>query len=289
MIDLGVLTWSQQWEFWIATRLLRPDEFVKFWRWDFLLVPDQVWLLVGAYRGIKALVFSEGVTLWSRFQGLGAAMRADPLLFLAFGLIFVAEPHVMGRLRVRFAEVVEPEDVDEAIALEEEERVGRMNPEYAVAIEAAQAGNQTVIPASVLNSCRTCKSDKVAATNLIVNCGHFPFCDECVKKSPPCSLCASKGIEQKLPVHVVGMTSKDLDKPPTIVNVAPNVKVNKSCGVCQEREGLLTLMPCGHLLFCGPCVLGFKMRCPFCRTRITRAIRSFDVRHHETSPVARTN
>jgi hypothetical protein len=82
------------------------------------------------------------------------------------------------------------------------------------------------------------------------------------------------------------MTGDDLCKPPSTVQVNDNIAVSKSCAVCQEREGLLTLMPCGHLLFCGPCVLGFR-RCPYCSSRIVRAIRGFDVRHNEFAPRAK--
>ena len=286
MIDLGILTWTQQWEFWLFSRLLRPGEFLGMWRWDFLLIPDQVWLLVGGYRAAKVLLTTEG-SLWTRILTLGGVVRADPLLFLAFGLLFVAEPHFLNRrLRGRVLEELEanPGDIDAEIAIEEDERLGALNPNYALEIEQSQAGNQTVIPASVMNSCRLCKSDKVAATNLIVNCGHFPFCDDCSKKPGfACNLCTAKGIPVKDPTQALGMTSTDLSKPPTVVQVSPSVNINKSCGVCQEREGLLALMPCGHLLFCGPCVLGFRMRCPFCRVRITRAVRGFDVRHNETN------
>lgn len=284
MIDFGVLTWTQQWEYWLFSRLLRPVEFANVFRWDFLLVPDQVWLLVGAFRAVRTLVGGEG-SLWTKFLALGGAMRNDPLLFLAFGLVFVAEPQIMARFRARQAgveELLDAGDLDAVIAMEEDQRVASMNPEYAAAIEASQSGNETVLPASVLNSCRTCKSDKVAATNLIVNCGHFPFCDACIAKPNfACTLCTAKGLKTDQKLQTFGMTSTDLAKPPTIVNISPSVQISKSCGVCQEREGMLTLMPCGHLLFCGPCVLGFRMRCPFCRVRITRAIRSFDVRHNE--------
>jgi hypothetical protein len=214
-------------------------------------------------------------------------MRTDPIIFLSFGLLFVAGPIMRQRRAV--VEVgaelepfeVDPHDVDALVVAEENERAGRLNEQYANEIENAQQGNVTVLPASVLNSCRNCRNDRKVATNLLVKCGHFPFCDDCVSREDfGCHICASKGIPPSV-TQAVGMTSSDLAKPPTVVHLGDRLSVNKSCGVCQEREGLLTLMPCGHLLFCGPCVLSFKMKCPFCRERITRAVRGFDVRHAE--------
>ena len=286
MIDLGFLTWSQQWEYWLFSRILRPAEFIAVWRWDYLFVPDQVWLLIGAYRAVKALASTPG-SFGTRLMSLGGLMRTDPILFLSFGLMFVAAP--IMRQRRAIIEVgaelealeLDADDIDDIVIAEEEERNGGLNERYANEIENAQQGNVTVLPASVLNSCRNCRNDRKVATNLIVKCGHFPFCDDCVSKEGfTCNICTGKGIKTS-PSHAIGMTSSELAKPPTIVQLSDHVTVNKSCGVCQEREGLLTLMPCGHLLFCGPCVLSFKMKCPFCRERITRAIRSFDVRHAE--------
>ena len=277
MIDLGYLTWTQQWEYWLFARFLRPGEFANIWRWDFLFVPDQVWLLVGAYRAVRHLVATPG-SLWTRCLSVGGLMRADPITFMAFGLLFVAEPHIRRRLNNRMRqEAIAPEDVDDQVAADED----RMNENFANEIENAQNGNVSVIPASVLVTCRGCRSDKNVATNLL-KCGHFPFCDVCVAKSGfTCTICAGKKIKRTSNPEPVGMTSAELAKPPTVINVGNNVTVNRSCGVCQEREGLLTLMPCGHLMFCGPCVLSFKMRCPFCRERITRTVRGFDVRHSE--------
>jgi hypothetical protein len=279
MIDIGFLTWTQQWEYWLFSRIFRPVEFGALFRWDFLFVPDQVWLLVGLYRTGRHLLSTPG-SLLDRVGSLGSLMRADPITFVAFGLLFVAEPVFRGARRlVIHDEPVDPMDADLAIVAEED---NRLNERYANEIENSQVGNQTILPASVLNSCRNCRSDKVAATNMLSKCGHYPFCDECVRKEIfQCSLCISKKVPL-VPDNVpVGMTGVDLAKPPTVVQLGNNVNVNRSCGVCQEREGLLTLMPCGHLLFCGPCVLSFKMRCPFCRSRIVRAVRGFDVRHAE--------
>ena len=274
MIDLGFLTWSQQWEYWLFSRVLRPMDFATVWRWDFLLVPDQVWLLVGAYRAVRHLIVSPG-SPWTRLVSLGGMVRADPITFLAFGLLFVAEP-IMRRRRALAARQMEAQDLDDQVIEEED----RLDERFASEIENAQAGNSAVLPASILIPCRSCRSDRAIATNLLSKCGHFPFCDECVKKENfSCNLCAIKGL--KLPNNPIGMTSPDMAKPPTVVQVGPNVTVNRSCGVCQEREGLLSLMPCGHMLFCGPCALSFKMKCPFCRERVTRAVRGFDVRHSE--------
>ena len=288
MIDLGVLTWTQQWEFWLFSRILRPVEFGALWRWDYLFVPDQVWLLVGAFRAVKTLMATPG-TLWVKMLSLGGLMRSDPILFLSFGLLFVAEPHLRHRRQLALIEragdaALEAGDLDAVIAEEEDAREGRMNEEYAREIENAQSGNSAVLPASVLSSCRCCRNDRVVATNLLVKCGHFPYCDACVNTSGfACTLCSGKGIPVSTS-EAVGMTSPDLAKPPTVVQLGSNVSVHRSCGVCQEREGLLSLMPCGHLLFCGPCVLSFKLRCPYCRERITRAMRGFDVRHSELAP-----
>jgi hypothetical protein len=278
MIDIGFLTWTQQWEYWLFSRFLRPLEFGALFRWDFLLVPDQVWLLVGAYRTVRHLIGTPG-SLWARLASLGGLIRSDPITFVAFGLLFVAEPLFRRRRNLRQEDVaLEAMDVDGAIIAEEDLR---LNEEFANEIENSQAGNQTVLPASVLNRCRNCRSDRVAATNLLVKCGHFPFCDPCVKKEGfCCNLCTSKGLKTQVE-GAVGMTTPELAKAPTIVQLGNNITVNKSCGVCQEREGLLSLMPCGHLMFCGPCVLSFRMRCPFCRMRITRVVRGFDVRHQE--------
>ena len=282
MIDVGFLTWTQQWEYWLFSRFLRPVEFGALFRWDFLLVPDQAWLVVGAYRTVRHLISTPG-SFWTRISSLGSLMRTDPITFVALGLLFVAEP-IMRRQRQRLGAeelALDPLDVDAAIIQDED---NRLNEQFANEIETSQAGNQTILPASVLNSCRNCRSDRIAATNLLVKCGHFPFCDACIKKEGfKCSLCVAKSVP--IPYDgAMGMTGSDLSKPPTVVQLGSNMSVNRSCGVCQEREGLLTLMPCGHLLFCGPCVLSFKMRCPFCRSRITRAIRGFDVRHAEWSP-----
>lgn len=278
MIDLGVLTWNQQWEYWIFSRLLRPIDFANVWRWDFLLVPDQVWLLVGAYRAARHLFFTQG-SVWTRFVSLGSMVRSDPITFLAFGLLFVAEP-IMRRRRALVARAVDnldAQDLDELVAEEEE----RIDQRFASEIENAQSQNSTVIPASVLNICRKCRSDRALATNMLSKCGHFPFCDDCLKSENfACNLCALKNLKLD-PNPPISMTGPDLAKPPTLIHVSPNVSVNRSCGVCQEREGLLSLMPCGHMLFCGPCVLSFKMRCPFCRERVSRTIRGFDVRHAE--------
>ena len=277
MIDIGFLTWTQQWEYWLFSRFLRPAEFGAIWRWDFLFVPDQVWLLVGAYRAVRHLIATPG-SLLTRFGSLGGLFRTDPITFLAFGLLFVAEPHIRRRLNNRRLENnVGAEDVDELVLADED----RMNEEFAAEIENAQAGNQTVLPASILVSCRSCRSDKTVATNLL-KCGHYPYCDACVKKTGfACTICKAKKVPVPPTCEAVGMTSTELAKPPTVIQVGNNVTVNRSCGVCQEREGLLTLMPCGHLMFCGPCVLSFKMRCPVCRERITRTVRGFDVRHAE--------
>lgn len=278
MIDIGFLTWTQQWEYWLFSRFLRPVEFGVLFRWDFLLVPDQVWLLVGAYRTVKHLISIPG-TIGTKFGSLGDLVRADPITFVAFGLLFVAEP-IFRRRRQRqeLGEALDPMDADAAIIADEDTR---LSEQYSSEIEISQAGNQAVLPASVLNCCRSCRSDRVAATNVLTKCGHFPFCDACVKKDGfKCVLCTSKGVESAFE-GAVGMTGSDLAKPPTVVQLGNNVTINRSCGVCQEREGLLTLMPCGHLMFCGPCVLSFRMRCPFCRMRITRAVRGFDVRHSE--------
>lgn len=278
MIDIGFLTWTQQWEYWLFSRVLRPVEFGTLFRWDFLLVPDQVWLLVGAYRTVRHLVATPG-SLWTRFTSLSSFMRTDPITFVAFGLLFVAEPIFRRRQRQLQREALDAMDADLAIQGEED---NRLNEQYANEIENSQAGNQAVLPASVLNSCRNCRSDRLAATNLLTKCGHYPFCDECVKKEGfECNLCIGKKVPVPPDNVSVRMTGSELAKPPTIVQLGNNVTVNRSCGVCQEREGLLTLMPCGHLMFCGPCVLSFKMRCPFCRSRIVRAMRGFDVRHSE--------
>ena len=278
MIDIGFLTWTQQWEYWLFSRFLRPLEFGALFRWDFLLVPDQVWLLVGAYRTVRHLIATPG-SFWAKMGSLGGLVRTDPITFVAFGLLFVAEP-IFRRRRQRqeAAGALDPDDIDAAIIADEDTR---LNEQYTNEIENSQAGNQTILPASILNCCRSCRSDRVAATNLLTKCGHYPFCDACIKKDGfNCNLCASKGITEPFE-SAVGMTSADLAKPPTVVQLGNSVTVNRSCGVCQEREGLLTLMPCGHLMFCGPCVLSFRMRCPFCRMRITRAVRGFDVRHSE--------
>ena len=280
MIDIGFLTWTQQWEYWLFSRFLRPVEFGALFRWDFLLVPDQVWLLVGTYRTVRHLISTPG-SFWTKMSSLGALVRADPITFVAFGLLFVAEP-IMRRRRGMVEDLaLDPLDVDAAIIADEDRLV---NEQFASEIENSQAENETILPASVLSSCRNCRSERVAATNVLLKCGHFPFCDACIKKEGfKCNLCSSKSVN--IPYEgSMGMTGQDLAKPPTIVQLGNSVTINRSCGVCQEREGLLTLMPCGHLLFCGPCVLSFKMRCPFCRTRITRAIRGFDVRHAELSP-----
>lgn len=276
MIDIAFLTWSQQWEYWLFTRILRPLDFATVWRWDFLLVPDQVWMLVGAYRALRHLITTPGST-WTRLVSLGSMVRSDPITFLAFGLLFVAEPVMRRRRAVLAAREIEAQDLDDSVIEEEE----RLDERFASEIENAQAGNSTVLPASVLNTCRKCRSDRVVATNLLSKCGHFPFCDDCVRtENFTCNLCSLNGL--KVPSNLpIGMAGPDLSKPPTLVLVSQEVTVNRSCGVCQEREGLLSLMPCGHLLFCGPCVLSFKMRCPFCRKRITRAVRGFDVRHSE--------
>ena len=236
---------------------------------------------------MKALVSTPG-SLGDRFSALGGIIRADPILVLALGLAFVAEPHLRRRRQAvlaidREAEeiIIEAGDIDVALAIDENDREGRLNENFANEIENAQRDNAAVLPASVLNSCRSCRSDRVVATNLLVKCGHYPFCDACVKKDGfSCNLCASKNVPGNSSAFV-GLTSAECVKPPTVVQLGNNMTVNKSCGVCQEREGLLTLMPCGHLLFCGPCVLSFKMRCPFCRERITRVVRGFDVRHQE--------
>lgn len=236
---------------------------------------------------MKALVSTPG-SLSDRFSALGGIIRADPILVLALGLAFVAEPHLRRRRQAvlaidREAEeiIIEAGDIDVALAIDENDREGRLNENFANEIENAQRDNAAVLPASVLNSCRSCRSDRVVATNLLVKCGHYPFCDACVKKDGfSCNLCASKNVPGNSSAFV-GLTSAECVKPPTVVQLGNNMTVNKSCGVCQEREGLLTLMPCGHLLFCGPCVLSFKMRCPFCRERITRVVRGFDVRHQE--------
>jgi hypothetical protein len=213
-------------------------------------------------------------------------MRADPITFLAFGLLFVAEPHIRRRLNQRRIAAIDnavgPEDIDQLVAQDED----RMNEQFASEIENAQAGNEAVLPASILVTCRSCRSDKAVATNLL-KCGHFPYCDVCVKKQGfVCNICKAKNVPTMNDVGAVGLTSGDLAKPPTVIQVGANVTVSRSCGVCQEREGLLTLQPCGHLLFCGPCVLSFKMHCPFCRQRITRAARGFDVRHAELTQTA---
>jgi len=282
MIDIGILTWTQQWEFWLFSRILRPAEFGNLWRWDFLLIPDQVWLLVGAYRAIRHIFAAEG-SLWTRFLSLGGFMRTDPIIFLAFGLMFVAEPHLRRRRRIAAVEIagdaipaedalVDPGDLDEIIIEDDNETNTGMNSQYADEIEQSQSGNAVVLPATALRRCRCCGSDRVVATNLLAGCGHFPFCDSCVRKEGfACTVCTSKGVSIIGSPNPLGMTSTDLVKPPTL---------SRSCPVCQEREGLLSLMPCGHLLFCGPCVLGLR-KCPYCSSRIARAVRGFDVRHND--------
>jgi len=288
MIDLGILTWTQQWEYWIFSRMLRPVEFGHIWRWDYLLVPDQVWLLVGAYRVIRHMFVTEG-PIWGRVTSLGSVMRTDPIIFIAFGLMFIAEPHFRRRRRnlegavIAMDAGIDPGDIDGALIAEDDtqEVPDTLDPSHANEIEQSQAGNTVILPASVLRTCRCCHNRTIVATNLLPGCGHFPFCNQCVsRESFRCPVCVGKGLKEVGPANPMGMTSTDLAKPPSVVQVNEKVSVAKSCAVCQEREGLLTLMPCGHLLFCGPCVLGFR-RCPYCSTRIVRAIRGFDVRHNE--------
>lgn len=292
MIDLSILTWTQQWEFWLITRILRPLEFTNIFRWDFLLVPDQVWLGIGAYRMVKHLFTASG-PIMSRFASLGQFLRLDPILFVAFGLVFIADPNMI-RVRARIrrindggvqAELLDVADIDEALLDELEGNADdTLDVGMTTQLEEMQSANEVILPASVLRPCRTCGRDNILATNLIYKCGHFPFCDECVKKKS-CSICDAKGVshtdnKSQNEVLSVGMTSKAMAKPPGNIIVSENLTIARSCAVCQEREGLLTLMPCGHLLFCGPCVLGFR-RCPFCSSRIIRAVRGFDVRHNE--------
>jgi hypothetical protein len=271
MIDIGILTWTQQWEYWLFSRILRPAEFGNLWRWDFLLIPDQVWLLVGAYRAVRHVISAEG-SIWTRFLSLGGFMRSDPILFLAFGLMFVAEPHIRRRRQLQaVVDDVDAGDIDEQILEGEQENL-TLNSDFSAEIEQSQSGNAVVLPATSLRRCRCCSSDRVVATNLLAGCGHFPFCGPCVRKEGfACTVCVEKGVNIAVTPNALGMTSTDLVKPPT---------VSRSCPVCQEREGLLSLMPCGHLLFCGPCVLGLR-KCPYCSSKIARAVRGFDVRHND--------
>jgi hypothetical protein len=241
-------------------------------------VPDQVWLGVGLYRTARYLITGTG-SFASRVSSLGQFVRIDPILFLAFGLIFVAQPHLMRlRARIRFDnEVLDEGDLD---AMLEDEDTVSLEKNLSEQIEASQAGNEVVLPATVLRPCRSCGKRDIAALNILLRCGHFPFCDDCVKSRDSCFVCESKGVKNEGDLHAVKMTSRELAKTPTTVNLTDMISITRSCAVCQEREGLLTLMPCGHLLFCGPCALGFR-RCPFCSTNIVRAVRGFDVRHNE--------
>lgn len=292
MIDLGILTWTQQWEFWLISRILRPLEFANVWRWDFLFVPDQVWLGIGAYRLVKHLVSGGAGTLMSRVSSLGQFLRIDPIFFVAFGLVFIAEPHLVRR-RARLRRI--NNGPDQGIILDigdvdfedgEANEDQSLDPSLAPELEAAQAGNEVILPASVLRPCRACNRTDTVATNIIIKCGHFPFCNECIHDRRVCTVCEAKNVVHEInpnETFAVGMTSKDLARPPGNIVLNENLVLTRSCAVCQEREGLLTLMPCGHLMFCGPCVLGFR-RCPFCSTHIVRAVRGFDVRHNEIVP-----
>ncbi len=239
---------------------------------------------------VKHIMSGTG-SFFMRASSLGQFLRIDPILFVAFGLVFIAEPHLL-RMRARIGrmngeepieELLDVNDIDEGLLLDfEVNGEDTLEPELGSDLEAAQEGNEVILPASVLRPCRSCNRKDVVATNVIIKCGHFPFCNGCVEKKT-CSICEAKGVKHEVNASepfAMGLTSKELAKPPGNINISDNLTISRSCAVCQEREGLLTLMPCGHLLFCGPCVLGFR-RCPYCSSRIVRAIRGFDVRHNE--------
>ncbi|KAF4649108.1 hypothetical protein FOL46_002098 [Perkinsus olseni] len=104
MIDLDRITWFQQWEFWLYYRLLRPTEFFRSWRWYHLFVPDQLWLVIGLYRLLKGFVHPSTAAACSggpldassppltRMQWVWELCRIDPIVFVAWGLTFIAEP-----------------------------------------------------------------------------------------------------------------------------------------------------------------------------------------------------
>lgn len=63
-------------------------------------------------------------------------------------------------------------------------------------------------------------------------------------------------------------------------------KSSKWCVVCFEKENDYTFLPCGHKCMCKDCALRTQRRyqtCPYCRERITKVQRIFDVCAWESS------
>ena len=52
------------------------------------------------------------------------------------------------------------------------------------------------------------------------------------------------------------------------------MKQEKSCKVCLDKEVEVVFVPCGHLVSCTHCTPSLK-NCPVCRTKITAVVRAF--------------
>lgn len=52
------------------------------------------------------------------------------------------------------------------------------------------------------------------------------------------------------------------------------LKRRQLCRLCGEREVSITLLPCGHFLFCQPCATSMT-RCVLCRKEIMADVRTF--------------
>ncbi|EER16535.1 hypothetical protein Pmar_PMAR021134 [Perkinsus marinus ATCC 50983] len=340
MIDLDRITWFQQWEFWLFYRLLRPSEFFKSWRWYQLIVPDQLWMVIGLYRLVKGFIHpptssaaascgsgssvASSASPMTRMQWVWELCRIDPVVFVAWGLTFIAEPST--------AFLFEQEDNDEDAQHQHDEDEMQIDVSAGDARIAAQeedddddthgngddprdsAPSVVSLPRSAVAPCRKCHKKREDPGYVLLTCGHFPYCQSCISSSVNrtggfvCTQCEQYCLAQTntnpgssttstLLLNSLSWISKlySTERIKTVVPSTPAKEIirlaspelcensSKMCPVCEERPGNLILMPCGHLGFCGVCVAGFKLRCPYCRRGISRILRGYDVRVDRTT------
>lgn len=46
------------------------------------------------------------------------------------------------------------------------------------------------------------------------------------------------------------------------------------CKICFNQELGIILLPCGHMVLCGPCSIRFN-NCPYCRSKINAKLQAF--------------
>ena len=52
------------------------------------------------------------------------------------------------------------------------------------------------------------------------------------------------------------------------------MKEERQCKVCLDREADIVFVPCGHLVCCINCAASLR-RCPICRAKIDKAIKTY--------------